>query len=86
MTQYFVFIDFKREKIGNRTVLIDANLPIQLAESLRKKWLQVRHVCEINTKTSDSHIHEIVWPIDVSLMRDSSLYWKLVEVNQYFSV
>ena len=65
------------EKIGNRTVLIDSNLPIQLATSLRKQGLSVRHVNEINPRMSDTHIQIIMYPTDVLLTRDGNLYWKL---------
>ncbi len=65
------------ERIGNRTVLIDANLPIQLADSLRQKGLSVRHVSEINPKMSDTNIQNIMYPTDVLLTRDGNLYWQL---------
>lgn len=65
------------ERIGNRTVLIDSNLPVQLADSLRKKGLSVRHVNEINPRLSDTHIQIIMLPTDVLLTRDGNLYWKL---------
>jgi hypothetical protein len=65
------------QQIGQRTVLIDSNLPIQLADSLRKAGLSVRHVNEINPKMSDTHIQIIMHPTDVLLTRDGNLYWKL---------
>ena len=65
------------ERIGNRTVLIDSNLPIQLADSLRKAGLSVRHVNEINPKMPDTYIQIIMYPTDVLLTRDGNLYWKL---------
>ena len=65
------------ERIGNRTVLIDSNIPNQLADSLRKAGLSVRHVNEINPRMSDIHIQIIMLPTDVLLTRDGNLYWKL---------
>lgn len=65
------------ERIGNHTVLIDANLPIQLADSLRRKGLRARHVCEIDPEMSDTYIQIIMWPTDILLTRDGNLYWKL---------
>jgi uncharacterized protein with PIN domain len=66
-----------KEKIGNRTVLIDANLPIELAESLRRGGLSVRHVSEMNGTMSDTHIQIIMWPSDVLLTRDRNLRFKV---------
>jgi len=65
------------ETIGNRTVLIDSNLPIQLADSLRRARLSVRHVNEINPRMSDIHVQNIMLPTDVLLTRDANLYWKV---------
>lgn len=65
------------EKIGNRTVLIDENLPIALAEALRKKGLSVRHVAEMNRSMSDTYIQIIMYDTDVLLTRDRNLRFKV---------
>ena len=57
--------------------MIDSNIPIQLADSLRKAGLSVRYVNEINPRMSDTHIQIIMYPTDVLLTRDGNLYWKL---------
>ncbi len=60
-----------------RTVFIDSNLPVQLAESLRKKSLLVRHVNEINPRMSDTHFQITMLSTDVLLTRDGNQYCKL---------
>ena len=65
------------EKIGNRTVLIDENLPIDLVELLRQKGLSVRHVAEMNRPMSDTHIQIIMYDTDVLLTRDRNLRFKV---------
>jgi predicted nuclease of predicted toxin-antitoxin system len=65
------------ERIGNRTVLIDANLPNQLAEVLRKKGLSVRHVNEIDRSMRDTHIQIIMYDSDVLLTKDREFRFKL---------
>lgn len=65
------------ERIGSRTVLVDANLPIELAESLRERGLSVRHVNEIDPNMSDTHIQIIMYETDVLLTRDRNFRFKL---------
>lgn len=65
------------EKIGNRTILVDANLPIALAEALRDKGLSVRHVCEMNRRMPDSNIQIIMSETDVLITRDREFRFKL---------
>ena len=66
-----------KDRIGERFVLIDANLPLALAESLRGRGLSVRHVSEMNPTMSDTHVQIIMWPNDVLLTRDRNLRFKV---------
>lgn len=65
------------EKIGNRTVLIDENLPTALAEALRQKGLSVGHVAEMNRPMSDTHIQIITYDTDILITRDRNLRFKV---------
>lgn len=65
------------ERIGDRTVLIDENLPLALAKALRQKGFSVRHICEMNRPMSDTFIQIIMSDTDVLLTRDWNLRFKV---------
>jgi hypothetical protein len=59
------------ERIGNRTVLVDACVSPRLAKALRKAGLSVRHMNEINPRMPDAHIEILVLePNDVLITHD----------------
>jgi hypothetical protein len=58
------------EKIGNRSVMVDENLPLALADVLREKGLSVRHVNEMNKPMSDNHILIQMHDTDVLITKD----------------
>jgi uncharacterized protein with PIN domain len=72
------------ERIGNRTVLIDENLPLALAKALRQKGLSVRHVCEMKRPMSDTYIQIIMSDTDVLLTRDRNLRFKVSKSRAIF--
>lgn len=59
------------ERIGNRTVLVDACVPVHLARALRRAGLSVRHMNEINPRMPDTHIEYLIMlPSDVLITHD----------------
>lgn len=62
------------KRIGKRTVVVDANLPVHLAQSLRRKGFSVVHVVEVNPKMPDIQIQAMMRPTDVILTCDRRLY------------
>jgi predicted nuclease of predicted toxin-antitoxin system len=59
------------ERIGNRSVLVDACVSPRLAKALRAKGLSVRHMNEINKRMPDTHIELFVLePTDVLITHD----------------
>ncbi|MEP0825923.1 MAG: hypothetical protein HRF40_10590 [Nitrososphaera sp.] len=60
------------ERIGNRTVLVDACVSVRLAKALRKVGLSVRHMNEINPRMPDAHIEYLIMlPSDVLITHDT---------------
>ncbi|HEX7032126.1 MAG TPA: DUF5615 family PIN-like protein [Nitrososphaera sp.] len=60
------------ERIGSRTVLVDACVSVRLAKALRKAGLSVRHMNEINPRMPDAHIEYLIMlPTDVLITHDT---------------
>ncbi|HXG06592.1 MAG TPA: DUF5615 family PIN-like protein [Nitrososphaera sp.] len=60
------------ERIGNRTVLVDACVSVRLAKALRKAGLTVRHMNEINPRMPDAHIEYLIMEAtDVLITHDT---------------
>ncbi|WP_148680884.1 DUF5615 family PIN-like protein [Candidatus Nitrososphaera gargensis] len=60
------------ERIGNRTVLLDACVSPRLVKALRKAGLSVRHMNEIKPSMPDAHIEYLIMlPSDVLITHDT---------------
>lgn len=63
--------------IGNRSVVVDACVSKDIADTLRDGGLTVRHVCDINPSLADDEIARLMTKDDVLITRDYKFYCTL---------